>query len=449
MSLLNRFAVVIVWATSCLIPNHILSQTTGAYTLKQAQDYALINNYRIKSAILEKEIAHHTVKVFKSIGFPFVATNGNFQSFIDRPTSIIPPGAFGPGTGDEPLEVQFGTNYNSSIGLTANQVIFDASYFVGLKAAKAFSTVSAQALVKTTIEIQTTVAQSYYAALAAHENILIFESNKQNLVKTLRETQARFQAGFMEEMDVEQLELLVSNIDNLLNSAHSQAEISLKLLKFQMGLDVKQSIELTDNLDILVASLESNIPGTEFSLESHIDYQLATTRVTLMNLNKKVEQSKFYPKLTGFFNYSQNAFRNEFNFFEGGKWYPTTLWGLNLSFPIFSGLGQHSVVKKAKLELEKAEIQKIQVSQALSLQEQTARVEYNTALESYQIRKKSLALAKTIQKKTTTKFTEGVASSMELTQAENQFFSAQGKYIQSIFKLLNTKATLDKALNKT
>ena len=117
--------------------------------------------------------------------------------------------------------------------------------------------------------------------------------------------------------------------------------------------------------------------------------------------------------------------------------------------PIFSGFGQHSVVKKAKLELEKAEIQKIQVSQSLSLQEQTARAEYSTAFESYQIQKKSLALAKTIQKKTTTKFTEGVASSMELTQAENQFFSAQGNYIRSIFTLLNAKAKLDKALNKT
>ncbi|PCH95615.1 MAG: hypothetical protein COB85_04395 [Bacteroidetes bacterium] len=351
--------------------------------------------------------------------------------------------------GDEhPLHIGVYEGTNEP-GLTANQLIFDASYIIGLKAAKAFSSVSVQALVKTELEIQSIVAQSYYAALAAHENTLIFESNKKNLLKTLNETQAMFRAGFMEEMDVEQLELLVSNIDNLLNNARSQAEISMKLLKFQMGLEVSQSIELTDNLDLLVTDLESNIPSTEFSLESHIDYQLATTQVTLMSLNKKVEQSKFYPKLTGFFNYSQNAFRNEFNFFEGGKWYPTTLWGLNLSFPIFSGFGQHSVVKKAKLELEKAEIQKIQVSQSLSLQEQTARAEYSTALESYQIQKKSLALAKTIQEKTTTKFTEGVASSMELTQAENQFFSAQGNYIQSIFTLLNAKTKLDKALNKT
>ena len=440
-SILSHFIILSVFSFSA-------NAQSGAYTLKQAQDYAITNNYRVKTAILEREIARHTVKVFTAVGLPYVTTNASFQSFIDRPTSIIPAGSFGPGSGDEPLEVQFGTNYNSSLGITANQLIFDASYFVGLKAARTFASLSVKALVKTELEIQTSVAQSYYAALAAHENTMLLESNRKNLVKTMDETVAMFKAGFMEEMDVDQLELLVSNIDNQLNNARSQAEISMKLLKFQMGLDIKQTIELTDNLDGLVTALESNIPSTEFNLQSHIDYQLAETQVTLMDLNRKVENSKFYPKLTGFFNYSQNAFRNDFDFFEGGKWYPTTLWGLNLSFPIFNGFGQHSVVKKAKLELEKAEIQKTQVSESLSLQEQTSRAEYTTALESYKIQKKSLGLAKTIQEKTATKFKEGIASSMELTQAENQNFTAQGNYIQSIYQLLNAKAKLDKALNK-
>lgn len=472
MSLLTRLIVVAVLAVLSLSPHKAFSQTTGAYTLKQAQDYAIKNNYRVKSSILDKEIARHTVRAFKSIGFPFIAANGSFQHFIDIPTSVVPGDAFGfpdwftdwvtntsqttgvspnipQTTGNEVTELQFGSKYNSSGGISANQMIFDVSYLSGLKAAKTYASLSMQAVTKTELEIKVIVAQSYFSALAAAESIEIFEANKKNIDKTLGETKAMYEAGFVEEMDVEQLQLLASNLNIMLNNARNQAEISLKLLKFQMGLDVGQPIELSDNLSILVDAVEANIPSTEFSLQNHIDYQLAETQVTLMELNTKVEKSKFYPKLSGFFNYSQNAFRNDFDFFSGGKWYPTTLWGLNLSFPLFSGFGQSSVLQQAKLEHQKAEIQKEQVSQSLTLQEQSARAEYTTALESYQNQKKSLALAKTIQQKTSSKFKEGLASSMELTQAENQYFSVQGNYIQSIFKLLNAKAKLDKALNKT
>jgi len=449
MTILKCIVFVVVPAFLSFPSNRALSQTASAYTLKQAQDYAIKNNYQVKTSILDKEIARHTVRAYKSIGLPFVAATGNFQNFIDRPTSIIPAGVFGPGTSDEFTEVQFGTKYSSSVGLSANQMILDVSYFSGLKAAKAYANLSLQTVTKTELEIKVIIAQSYFSALAAAESIAIFEANKKNIDKTLSDVKAMYEAGFMEEMDVEQLQLLASSLDIMLSNARNQADISLKLLKFQMGLGVGLPIELMDNLSILVNAVEANIPATEFSLQNHIDYQLAETNVMLMALNTKAEKSKYYPKLSGFFNYSQNAFRNDLDLFSGGKWYPTTLWGINLSFPLFSGFGQHSIVQQTKLEHQKAEIQKEQVTQSLTLQEQSARVVYSTALDSYQNQKKSLALAKTIQQKTTSKFKEGLASSMELTQAENQYFNVQGDYIQSILKLLNAKATLDKALNKT
>jgi outer membrane protein TolC len=45
------------------------------------------------------------------------------------------------------------------------------------------------------------------------------------------------------------------------------------------------------------------------------------------------------------------------------------------------------------------------------------------------------------------KFTEGVSSSFELTQEQNQFLSAQQSYIQRLVDLVNARAELRKALD--
>ena len=211
-----------------------------------------------------------------------------------------------------------------------------------------------------------------------------------------------------------------------------------------MGLDISTKIIPTDKLEDLIKESLQNAIRNEFSTESHIDFQLARTQVTLMSLKQKAEKSKFLPTIGGFFNHQQNSFRNESDFLDGGKWYPSTLWGLNISVPLFGGFGQKAIIQRASLELKKAEIQQSQMNQNLKLQMQTTLMEYTAAIEYYENQKQNLALAENIRDLTEIKFQQGMASSTDLTMAENQYSSTQSNYIQAMFKLLNAKSNLDK-----
>jgi len=454
--------VVSFWAQSKAQDN-----STNSYSLKEAQAYAIINNYQVKSAVIDIGISHQTVKSLKAIAMPQIHGTGSILHYLDIPTSVVPSDAFGfPDWFDQWIddvalstninpnfpvtkngefrELQFGSKYSSSAGIALNQMIFDGSYLIALKAVKTLVQVKEQSLVKTEIGVKDLVAQAYHAVLVTEENIKILSANVNNVKKTLAHSEAAFKNGFMEETDVSQIKLMLSNLENSLRNAKQKASVSKNLLKFQMGLDVAVVIILTDDLeDLIIESNENTISGA-FNTESHIDFKLARAQVTLMSINYKVEKSKSLPTISGFFNHQQNSFRNEFDFFDSGKWYPTTLWGLNLTVPIFGGFGKRANVQKAKLELEKSELMQTQVSQSLKLQMQSSKLEYSAATDHYQNQKQNLKLAETIRNKMVIKFQEGLASSMDLTQAENQFFNTQANYIQSVFRLVNAKSNLDK-----
>ena len=158
----------------------------------------------------------------------------------------------------------------------------------------------------------------------------------------------------------------------------------------------------------------------------------------------KMEQGANLPSLTAFLSHSQSNQVNEINF---ETWFPSTVWGVNLSVPIFASGHRMYKAQIAQIDYEKVGVQLTQVEQALQMQSSIAKLELQTAFDTYQTQKKNLALTEKIQQNTVIRYKEGIASSIELTQVQNQYLQTQGNYISSIFQLLNAKTKLDKAHN--
>ena len=165
-----------------------------------------------------------------------------------------------------------------------------------------------------------------------------------------------------------------------------------------------------------------------------------------MKLNYKKEKYSFAPTFSAFFSHQQQNMSNDFDAFSGGKWYPSTLWGLSFKLPIVTGGMRLAKMGQAKIEYEKAITNSKQVEQSLILQAQIAQSRYNTSYDTYHTQKKNLELAKNIHNQTIKKYSEGVVSSMELTQSQNQLLNVEGLYKRAIYDLLNAKAELTKAL---
>lgn len=441
-----RFTQKIFMAIVFLSFGKLNAQT--AYSLIEAQDFAAQNNYQVKNAKADLEIAKKKIAETTAIGLPQVSTELNFQNFIDIPTQVIPKAAFNPYAKEGELEaVKFGTDYNSSASVTASQLVFSGEYIVGLQASKTYSELSAQNLERTARETRTSVALAYFTVLIAEENKKVLSKTLENTVKVLKETTAIYKSGFVEESDVDQLALLVSNLKNAVSRIDRQIEIAYMLLKLQMGIPVKDVIQLKDNIDLLVINIQSEtIVNAEFSPENHIEFKLMDTQKELSNLSLKREKARSLPTFGAFFSHSQNAFRNEFDFFEDKPWYPATIWGFNMKFSIFSSGMSTARIKQAKLELEKMETMQEQISQGLNLQSAAAKSDFQNAADLLNTQKQNLVLAEKIQDKTLKKYKEGLASSFELNQVQNQYLSTQSSYVNAVFELLNAEQKLVKAL---
>ena len=129
---------------------------------------------------------------------------------------------------------------NAVFDVTVSQLIFNGQYFVGLQAAKVFEQMSEKTLVKTENQTKETVADTYYLVLVLGENVRVLNESLKSVDQTYSEMVKMNQQGLNEETDVDQIKINRSNIQTLINSIESQKEISMKLLKYQLGIEFSQ-----------------------------------------------------------------------------------------------------------------------------------------------------------------------------------------------------------------
>lgn len=443
--LLHLIAITIIM----VMPSGAIASEPVELSLEQAVEYALQHNIELQNARTDATIANRRVWEITAEGLPQVSGSVGYQYFLDIPTNLVPAEFFG-GQPGEFAEIQFGTEQNLTAALSVNQLIFDGSYIVGLQAARIFRQLARETYLSSELEIRTMVTETYYLNLATRENLVIVRNNLTNLEKNLRETQLLFEQGFTDAINVDQLRLAVANLRNTISNLERQEKMVRDLLKFQVGLDVNRPLELTDNIEELFRNISVEaITINDFDPQQHINFRVLKSQEDFQLMALRREISFYLPSISAFYTRQENAFRNEFNFFESGQpWFPTSIVGVNINIPIFSSGFRRSKVQQARLELEKARNNTRMIEQSLLLQKQEAANEIQSAMEKYTNEKENMELAERILQRTTIMHREGLASSLELTQASDQLLNTQANYINAMFELLNAKNKLEKALGR-
>lgn len=444
---MNRIVKIGLLFISGLLVLNTSAQEVKKFSLKEAQDFAVLNNFNAKMTQIDIEAANKSVQEAISIGLPQVTADVSYQDFLELPTSLIPAEFFGGAPGSF-AAVQFGTKYNLTAGASVNQLIFDGSYIVGIQGAKKYKEKVKQLGEKTEQEVRADVEQAYLTVLIAMENKRFLDENLGNIDSTLYETEQLYQNGFLEESAVDQLKLMTATMKNNISKAARMIETTKKLLKFQMGVDMEDKIEVTDKLETLYEGIDAEaLSSANFDVTKNIEYQLAETELILTNYLILLEKAKYLPSLRAFLNYQQQAQRNEWNFFDGDKdWFPTTVWGVKLSIPIWDSFKTPARVRQAQLNYMKVEEAKKYTEDGLKLKYETARNDFANAYTELQTAKEGLDLAQKIHNKTLVKYNEGLASHLDLMQTENQLLTNQATYINSLFELMKAKSDLSNIL---
>lgn len=441
------------------------AQQRHELSARQAVDYARKNNIQIKNALLDIQIQEQTNREVTASALPQINGSAGLNYFPNVAVQVL-PNFFGPviygiltnegvqnSTG-QPIkspndfgyiQAQFGTKFNSSVGVNLSQLLFDGQVFIGLQARNATMAFARKGAEVTEESIRANVYKVYYQLSASRSQIGILDANIARIEKFLSDTRKLFENGFAEKLDISKLEVQLANLQTerlkALNSINN-GYIGLKVL---MGMPIRDSLILTDSItydDIRNGVLDA----TQFSYADRKEYQYAELGRELGEFNVRRYQLSKLPTVTLNSNYNYIRQSNTFGF--GGKWFPSSLIGVSLNVPIFSGFAREARIDKAKLELQQSlnniEGLKLNIDREVS----EAINNYRSALATLDAQKRNMELAETVYNQTRLKFENGIGSNTEISTAQSDLSVAQSNYILATYDAINAKIDFLKATGK-
>jgi outer membrane protein TolC len=427
----------------------VRSQTS--FSLEEAVDYALKNNFQVRKS--QNEIWKAKKKVWETtaMGLPQASGNVSYQKFIEQPVNLMPARIFNPQAPDDMyIPVKFGTEQNMKWNLSVNQLIFSGSYITGLYSSRVYKKISEYASVKTKRKIKELVVQAYVNAVLADKSLEILNGNIETVKRNLFEVRKMFENGLVEETDVTQLEITLKSLENQRDYLQNMHKTAYEMLNFTMGREPGEVLVLSDDTSLLTKkALNLNLLKGEFNPENHIDYLIAGNKTKAKKLMIRFEQSQMLPTIAAFYSYGKNAYNNDFKFFDKDQaWYEQSLVGVSINIPIFDGLARQKRIGQARMDYENAKMDLENTRRQLILQYQKLRNEYTHAIDNYYTAEKNLQLAGQIEQREQIKYKEGVGNSFQLNMARLQLYQTQQQYIQAIGDLMNKKIQLENFLNQ-
>jgi outer membrane protein TolC len=417
-----------------------LQAQNDGMNLQQAIDYALANHPDIQDAQLKIQDADIRIKENLATGIPQLTASGQYQRYFEVPVVPLPPEFTG---GGEPQEVSFVLKNNLTGSLNLDAMIFDASYFVGLRAARASRSYAQLELNERRRQVRNQVRDAYLPLLLVDENLTQLDKNIANLEKLFGETKATYEQGFIEQLDVDRLELSLANLRTERENLSRQYDMAVEVLRFTLNYPPNEPLVVAENLDQLLVMEDDNALLAQVDYNRRPEISLLDQAIALNGMNVELNKSRRLPSLRGFGGYQ---YQYQGNDFSTGFWAPTGFLGLSLSVPLYDGGYKKALVQRAQIAQDQVIIQRSTVKRGIDLEVSNARKAYQNAQDRLADRERNLMLAQRIYDTTKIKYSEGVGSSLEVSQAEIDFYAAQTNRLQAVYDLLQAKVALEEAL---
>jgi len=431
---MKRISILIILLLIITVHYRTHAQQDLSLSLNAAQSYAIEYNKVLKNARLAIDAANKRVMETLAAGLPQVDASMNYNNFLGAEIEI----KFGEGM--DPTRIPFKPTSNFSI--TIGQLIFSGSYWIGLQTSRIYHDLTKSSYEKSELEILEQVALSYYTILVSEKSVDIILKNLDNIKDVYNKTNTMFAVGMAEIIDVDQLAVQVSLLENASKSVQRQTEMAYNLLRIQLGVTAETNITLTETLDEILTNIDlMTTLSTPLELTNNIDYQIMNTQQLLSKKQIDLERMNCLPTITGYYSNTQKVLKPDFDMT------PPNLIGLQMSIPIFASGMRKARVDQARINYETTMNNKALLTDQLLIQEKQLRFNLTTALEQYESQKENVEVSRRVYNNLNLKYQQGLVSSLDLTTVNNNYLQAETNYITAMMELLQADLALNKLLN--
>lgn len=443
------------WSQTDTVHSHV-------FTAREAVDYALNNSVQVKNALLDIENQRQVNKEITAAALPHLTASGNitynpnvatqsFPNFIAAGTygvlvqnnvkdgngnPIVAPTDYGI------IQAQFGSKYLWSGGVDLNQILFDGQVFVGLQARRAAIRNAELAADVTKELIKANVYKIYYQLVVGKRQIGTLDANIANYQKLFHDTRIIYENGFAEKLDVDKVQVQLSNLETQKLKTQNQLDAGLAGLKFLLNMPQGDELVLSDTLSD--DELKENILEENYVYENRKEVQQLENAITLGKYNVKRYQLSKLPTLSLAGNYAKSAQRQQFDFFKG-PYFTSSFIALRLNVPIFDGGAKNAQIAQARLSLQKSQNNMDQLKASIDNDVSQARINMKSALVTLDNQKRNIELAQSVYNTTKLKYEQGLGSNQEISNAQADLVAAQNNYYGSLYDAINAKIDYLKA----
>jgi len=465
---MNRWAFTI-FSSAVLLFGTANAQQKYKLTVRQAAELALKNVTEIKNLQIDRELQMAKNKEYTSQAMPQVNGSVQSQHFFSIPVTLLPdfisPSVYKvltdngvrngsgspistPNSKPQYFPAQFGVPWQSSAGIQFQQLLFQPDLFIALKARKKAIDYT-DAIIKVMEDsIKSNVARAYYSVLIAEKRKKYLDASINRLDKLKSDQEKLYKNGFAEHLDIDKTQVTLNNLSTTSTQIEKLIEIGYASLKFSLAIDQADTLVLSDTLSVDLVKKDL-LEMSNFNYNDRKEIQLLNVVKELQGLDVKRNKLSYIPTLTTYYSYSRNALGQKFNLFNfADKWYKTSLWGINMSVPIFDGGQKAQRIKQANLNLQKTNNTIDNVQRAIDLQLKASSIIFKNSLSSLDMQEKNVVLAEKVYNTTKKKYEQGLGSSFELLQTESELENAASNYFQSLYDAINARISYNRALGK-
>lgn len=419
--LITFIAILIPWITQA----QDITNEPQSLTLGQAVSFAMEHNKTLQASQMNIELRNKMVQEALSEGLPQI--NGslgyttNFNHEIESFKAKMPD--------------------QSSLGISVSQLLFNGQWIIGLQTSKIAKEMATQEVKLTELDIKEIVYNSYYTILVSERLMEMVKMNLENMSKILAHTDNMYKAGTAEITDVDQIRITVGQLKNTLLAMQRTVDVNYNLLRLQLGLQAGTALTLTDHLEnFLVEDGFLQLVGQSFDITSNSQFQLMETQEELQKKMVGLRKWAYAPTISATYGYNYQI--------KTGLFSAPHSAGVTMNIPLFSGLQRKSQLDQEKIILEQTTLNKSLLEDQLNLQEEQYKFTLKNALEDYNLQKENITVAKKVLENYQHKYNAGAVSSLDLTQANNNYLQAENNYTSACLTLLQAQTQLEKLHNQ-
>lgn len=407
-------------------------------SLKSCIDFALKNH--LNNAIANNEIlaANEKAKEALSGYLPQVSTNITFDDNLKRQVSVIPAGAFSPNE----IRIQFGNQYNTNATAQLDQVIFDKSMLLGLKAAEPNTQLAILKKEQTQDNLIYNTANAYFQVLVYLEQEKITLENEKKYRELLDILKLRLEKGVIKKTDFDRTKSTLNNILSQKSIIQANKGVALNRLKNVMGMSLNEDISILDSINY--ETLTQIERDNALDVKDILDYKIQSNNILLQELDVKRKQAAFLPTVSMYGRYGVMSFGNDFGK-SLSNWIDFSSIGFKVNVPIFSGYRKNSQLKQSEISLLNAKTSLKISTDNMQLAFENSATLIQKAQSDLKINKENLDFAKEVFESSSLEYQKGVSMLSDVLNADYTYKEAQSNYMNSLINFLSTRLEYEKS----